>query len=246
MRLTERVYLVGGSHDLGFGLSDELDCNVYVIDGREELALIDVGAGRGIGRIIENVRADGLRPERLKLLLLTHGHADHAAGAAACHASLRLEVMASPQVATAIEAGDEQATGLTSAREAGLYPTDLHLDLCPVSTRLVPGECVQVGDLSIKVVGTPGHSLGHVAFLLSGAGESALFSGDALFYGGKLALQALPDCDLAASLQTVRRLAGLKFEALFPGHLAFTLSAGESHVAAAMAHIQRLAVPPSI
>ena len=44
MRLTRSVYLVGGG-TLAFGLSDDYDCHVYVIDGGEEMALVDAGAG---------------------------------------------------------------------------------------------------------------------------------------------------------------------------------------------------------
>ena len=40
MKLTQDLYVVGGGR-FGFGLSGELDCHVYVLDGGSELALID-------------------------------------------------------------------------------------------------------------------------------------------------------------------------------------------------------------
>src|SRR5579884_3816066 len=59
MRLSERVYLIGGGA-LGFGISHELDCHVYLIDGGREMALIDAGAGVTIEPIIRNLQLDGL------------------------------------------------------------------------------------------------------------------------------------------------------------------------------------------
>lgn len=81
MRLAERIHLVG-SGSFGFDLTDPYDCHVYLLDGGTELALIDVGAGMGAEAIVENVRRDGLDQGRIRHLVLTHGHGDHAGGAA--------------------------------------------------------------------------------------------------------------------------------------------------------------------
>src|SRR3981081_3153401 len=80
MRLSERVHLVGSGSN-GFDLTDAYDCHVYLIDGGEELALIDVGAGMGAEAILDNARRDGFDPARIRHLILTHGHGDHAGGA---------------------------------------------------------------------------------------------------------------------------------------------------------------------
>ncbi len=65
MKLTESVYLVGGA---AYGLSPAGDCNVYLIDGGKELALVDTGSGHGVKKILENVRIDGFDPSNLKSL----------------------------------------------------------------------------------------------------------------------------------------------------------------------------------
>src|SRR5437667_5317979 len=84
LRLTEDVYLVGGSPSVGFGLSGEIDSHVYCIDGGGELALIDCGmaVGDSLERIFANLREDGLDPARIGSLFVTHYHTDHAGGAA--------------------------------------------------------------------------------------------------------------------------------------------------------------------
>ncbi|MFH1179258.1 MAG: MBL fold metallo-hydrolase, partial [Candidatus Bathyarchaeota archaeon] len=69
MKLTERVYLVGGS---GYGLSPSGDCNIYLVDGKTEMALIDTGGGYGVSAILENIRRDGLNPKKITKTLITH------------------------------------------------------------------------------------------------------------------------------------------------------------------------------
>ena len=83
-------------------------------------------------------------------------------------------------------------------------------------------------------------------YLVTGGERTYLLAGDAVFAGGKLLLQAIPDCDLRPSLASVRRLAELEFDALLPGHGAIALHDGGAHVGAAVAAIDRLAVPPSM
>ena len=46
MKLTEDVYLVGGG-DYGFNLTHRLDCHTYLIDGGDELVLVDAGLRPG-------------------------------------------------------------------------------------------------------------------------------------------------------------------------------------------------------
>ena len=52
MKITDKIYLVGGS---GFGYSAPGDCNIYMIDCESKLALVHTGGGRGIPEVLENV-----------------------------------------------------------------------------------------------------------------------------------------------------------------------------------------------
>ena len=79
MKIADRIYLVG-SGDLGLSMTDAFDCHVYLVDGGSEAALIDAGGGRDIAAILKIVEDDGIPLDRIRSLLLTHGHADHAAG----------------------------------------------------------------------------------------------------------------------------------------------------------------------
>ena len=62
MKLSDRVYLIGG---MAYGYSAQGDCNMYLIDGGSELALIDAGGGDGITRVLSNIRNMGLDPSTL-------------------------------------------------------------------------------------------------------------------------------------------------------------------------------------
>src|SRR5205807_3871526 len=128
MKLSERVYLVGSGSN-GFDLTDPFDCHVYLLDGGDELALIDVGAGMGAEAIVQNVRRDGFDPSLIRHLVLTHGHGDHAGGAARMRRLLgEPAVHASGLIADSLRTGDEKAVSLDVAKVAGIYPPDYRLE----------------------------------------------------------------------------------------------------------------------
>ena len=60
---------------------------------------------------------------------------------------------------------------------------------------LPDGASLRFGDLDFRILLTPGHTVGHVVYLLQGAGgvPDMLFSGDCLFLGGIGELGLVPD-----------------------------------------------------
>lgn len=248
MRLTPDVCLVGGGPTFGFGLTSGPDAHAYLLDGGDELALVDCGTGTAtsLAQLIGHVREDGLDPARISRLLLTHYHADHCAGASRYRDELGLEIVASHETADALEAADHQATSFEAARRRGYYPDDVDFPPCQVGTRLQDGDELAVGHLVVRFVATPGHCTGHGAFLVTGGERTYLLSGDSLFAGGRLLLQSTHDCDLQLSLASVRILADLEFDSLLPGHGPVALTGGRDHARAALAAIDALGVPPSL
>jgi glyoxylase-like metal-dependent hydrolase (beta-lactamase superfamily II) len=246
LRLLQNVYLVGGGPFAGMGLTQGGDSHVYLIDGGSELALIDCGLGISFDSVIGNIKADGFDPGRITKLFLTHYHADHAGGASHFQEKLGLIVAIGSDGSDALAAGDESATSLAAAREAGIYPADYKLRPCPVADALEDGATRKVGQLSLRFLSTPGHCLGHGSYLMTGGEKPVLFAGDAVFWAGQILLQAIPDCDLQAALASVLRLEQLEFDAFLPGHGAVTLTGGHQHVEMAAKTIRGLAVPRNL
>ena len=94
MKLTDRIYLVG-SGAFGFDLTHNLDCHVYLVNGGDELAIVDSGIGLAVEETLRNVEAEGFSIDKIKYLLLTHVHADHAGGAARMKQLLGCDVLVS-------------------------------------------------------------------------------------------------------------------------------------------------------
>ena len=188
MRLTPDVLLVGGGALTGFGLSADFDAHVYLLDGGSELALVDCGMGSQLGmeRVLANVRADGLDPDRITRLLLTHYHTDHASGSARYREKLSLRVAFSAAERAALELPDHTRTSFSAAQEAGFFAQDFTYPACPVDDALSDGDELAIGDLRVRYLTTPGHCAGHGSFLVTGRGTTHLLGGDAVFAGGKL------------------------------------------------------------
>ena len=227
MRLHPRIYLVGSGE---LGLSDSWDCHVYVVDGGSELALIDAGGGRpaSYAMIRQNMLTDGLNPQRIRHIIVTHWHADHARGAAGWREQLNAPVYLPEIEREILETG-----------EAGLIA-------CPVDVGIAHGDVIQVGDLTLQAIQVPGHSQGICALLAEIDGYRALFVADIVYQNGIIGLINHPCSELASYREYLPRLAKLKVDALLPGHLLFTLRNGQAHIDRALAQMQRGFVPLSI
>ncbi len=248
MKLIEGVYLVGSGLS-GFSLTDSFDCHVYMIDcGQGEFALIDSGAGRDVAAILATIVADGLKPAAISTILLTHQHADHSGGAAALRETLggMPRVLASPHAADLISRGDEAALSLPAARAAGIYPVEYVYHACPTEGLLVGDTIVTVGETAFQVIDTPGHCHGHVSLLVKRHDQSLLFGGDAIFAGGQILLQNIPDCSVWEYGQSIERLPALSIDILLPGHLAPAMRDARRHVEMARAAFTAMLPPRNI
>jgi glyoxylase-like metal-dependent hydrolase (beta-lactamase superfamily II) len=230
----------------GFDLTDSYDCNVFLIAAGDEWLMFDAGSGRSPELALEVLAGDGIDPRQITHLFLTHGHADHSGGAAHWREALGLRVNAAAATAAMLSAGDEVALSVDRARRAGVYPAVYVYQACPIDHVLELDRPVSINGVTVRVLGTPGHSHDHVSYLVETPERKLLVAGDALFHGGKVAIQDIVDCDIAAICESVRRLAAIDYDALLPGHLAFSLTNGRRHADAALAHVEALHCPPSI
>jgi hydroxyacylglutathione hydrolase len=243
VKLADRIHLVG-SGTMGLDLTDAYDCHIFLIDGGDELALIDTGAGMGVERVLVNVRSDGFDPARIRQVVLTHAHVDHAGGVARMRGELDGPSVLCPAAAVEwVETADEERVSLDVAKKAGFYPSDYVLEPCPVDGELADGDRIRIGDLELAVLDTPGHADGHVSLLLERGDARILFAADAIFFGGHILLQNTWDCRLDAQIRTLRRLRELDVTALIPSHLAWSLQNGQRHIERANDALDRLLIP---
>jgi glyoxylase-like metal-dependent hydrolase (beta-lactamase superfamily II) len=143
------------------------NCSIVACTASNRAAIVDPGGDAA--QIREAIDQLGVTPEKI---LLTHGHLDHAGGAAELAEALDLP----------IEGPDERDEFLLSNLEsqgARFGITDMR-NVKPTRW-LVEGETLSIGDLTFSVLHVPGHTPGHVVFVNAPARFALV--GDTLFQG---------------------------------------------------------------
>lgn len=245
MRIDEDAYLIA-SGVLGAGYTHEADCNVYAVRCGSEYALIDSGVGIDAEQLASNLQADGIAESSVRQLLLTHKHLDHAGGAHWFRSRFGLEVCASAQTAAALESGDEEAISLGAAKRAGIYAGGVEFHACKVDRLIEDGDTWSVSGFAFHAICTPGHSEDMLSYLVHKPGRTLLFSGDTVFHGGRILISDIHDCDVPAYSQSIKKLARIPVDALFPGHGMWTVRGGGAHLAKATEYLDKILLPPNL
>ena len=214
---------------LQFGISGPLDCHVYALLGPSGVVLIDAGAGTHTELILRTVAAD-FAGTTVAALVLTHAHMDHFGGAAEIRKLTGCQVIAPTLCASTLERGDEEACGLRSAREQGVYPSDFQLQPCPVDRTVEDGEKFGAAGIEFTAIHVRGHSKDAHCFLTQSKKATWLFTGDVVFYGGVLGVINAEGSGMEGYRADLRKLGGLGVDGLFPGHGLFTFSGGQRHL----------------
>jgi glyoxylase-like metal-dependent hydrolase (beta-lactamase superfamily II) len=234
MRVNRQVALVGS---MQFGLSSEWDCHVYAIRAPEGVVLVDSGSGMASETIVRNVGED-LGTDRVAAVVLTHAHADHAAGAASLRERTGCALLVPQPSRRIVEQGDEEAAGLRLAREQGGYPAEVRLRPVQVDAAFGDGEFFEAGGLRFRAIHVRGHSEDSTCLECELECGRALFCGDVVFYGGVLGVINAAGSGLEGYRCDLGKLRGLAVQALFPGHGLFTLKRGQRHIDAALAALE--------
>jgi hydroxyacylglutathione hydrolase len=217
-RIIERVYHVGcGGWGGGTALARGASCNVYLIDGGSELALVDAGVPESVTDILRNIRSLGFDPQRLRKLLLTHAHWDHCAGTAEWLKQLDLQTYGH-----AICRETMQGKG-----NSGIYDVDymppVHFS-APVHHVVAGGSEIVVGDVAVKVIELPGHTPDGLGFLIPLNSGAACFSGDTAIGDQPCGKGIIGWIDghwkscLSDSKRSLSLMQSLNLSAMFPGH----------------------------
>jgi glyoxylase-like metal-dependent hydrolase (beta-lactamase superfamily II) len=141
----------------------------------------------------------------LKYIVNTHGHADHTCGNKEVKALTGAKIVmheTDNRVFSTPEAYD-------MARQWGFEPSPL------ADETVKDGDAIVVGDVSLEVIHTPGHSPGGICLLSDGN----LFTGDTLFVGG-IGRTDLPGSSHEQFMKSIKeKLLSLPPETIvWPGH----------------------------
>lgn len=165
--VTEGVHQVKGGY-----------VNSYIVDGDDGVVLIDTGMPNKHQAVADRLGSIGRSVADIAVILLTHSHNDHTGGVAALKTGSGARVIASATDAPAIRGQERPPAppmfpGWLSwipSLMPSATPVKVDVELDGEDGTGLPGD--------FGVVATPGHTPGHVSFLLD-RGGGTLFVGDA-------------------------------------------------------------------
>jgi glyoxylase-like metal-dependent hydrolase (beta-lactamase superfamily II) len=161
--------------------------NCLLIRHREALVLVDTGTKPRT--LVRNLRQQGIEPEDIGWVVLSHAHADHMGGA--------LDEQDAPTFPNARYVVSRTEYENAQTRLAPLSP-----QLIEAETELLDG---------IRALAAPGHTLGQIAIKLESEGETLLYTADVIAHPIHLEhcnWNIISDADRALALRTRANLLG--------------------------------------
>ncbi len=143
-----------------------LEENTYVIGDEVTKQAIVIDPGDEPDRIMNEVNANGLE---VSAIICTHGHFDHIGAAADVKKATGAKIILHKEDMGTYDLAKEQAAFWG-------YSVD---ELPQPDSFVQEGDDIKVGNLSFKVMHTPGHSQGGICLY----GEGIVVSGDTIFQG---------------------------------------------------------------
>lgn len=171
----------------------ELQENCFILfDENKDAFVVDPGGSSE--NIIEAIDKNELN---IKYILLTHGHFDHVGAVAALVKKYKAPVYMSK---------DDRAF-LESPKEVRASSFGMQIESADVDVFVKEGDEIPFSEGTIKVIETPGHTLGSVCYLF----ENYLFAGDTLF-NGSIGRTDFPESDHSLMIESLKKLKKLDDE----------------------------------
>lgn len=191
--------------------------NCYLVQAGDAFFLVDTGYALSRGVLKQALRAAGVTPQNLKLVILTHADMDHTGSVNYLRRKYGVKVAMHRADIPAAKTGKMLATRVH--RVPGFIGFVMAA-LRPVCPRFQPDVLLAEGDflsqygLEAKVLHTPGHTLGSISILTI---DGDLICGDFLVGGRHPQINHLVD-DMAAMKANLARIRGMNIRKIYPGH----------------------------
>ena len=209
--MVPRRYLFPGVIEMNYQSRRRMGVNVYLIDGGSEYALIDVGFIDELKDVLELIRQLGYSLSACKMIIATHADVDHTQGLARAREVLKCDVVAHPKSVDPIEKGDEVLTYARIEAQGISIP----MPRCKVDRTIDEGERLEIGDKTLEVWSTPGHTAGQLAFRMG----DILFSGDNIFRDGCVGvIDAHHGSNIPDYIKSLKRIRDSDVHYLLPSH----------------------------
>ncbi len=157
--------------------------NAHIVTTEQGILVVDAGMPHTAFRILGKIRALGYTPQDVRLILITHGHIDHAGGARALQratgAPIALHRLDMPLVATPELKMPPARTATVTAfgRVVKAFGWAVPLETFAPDVCVEDGQSLREFGMDARVVHTPGHTDGSVSVLFD---DGTMFVGDAI------------------------------------------------------------------
>ncbi len=195
--------------------------NCFMIDDNG-ITLIDTGYPRDKLKIIRALSEIGKGPKDIKQIILTHLHPDHSGSAGTLQKELQIPVFAHAFDAELLKMGVcgrmpyLVTKGIMNRLLFSLVVLTAPKSIVPVTSVTLIGSNEIIPVLSgLRVIHTPGHSLGHVALLFEQ--QKILIAGDTVVNNFGLRPAPLYE-DPGAGISSIKHLCQFDFEIACFGH----------------------------
>ena len=166
----------------------EVSDNAFLINTGSRLVLVDTGAGTlfgpTLGKLIANLRAAGYAPEQVDDILLTHMHPDHVGGLVANGQRVFPNAI--------VHADQHEATYWLNKANMAKAPVDskgfFQGAMASVQPYIDAGKFQSFNGNAeivpgVRSMASPGHTVGHTAYLVESKGQDLLLVGDSIHVG---------------------------------------------------------------
>lgn len=199
--------------DLGF-------VNAFLIKENDEFFLIDTGIAQQWNRLLSKLQLAGCSPEKLKLVIVTHGDFDHSGNCARLQQKYQVKIAMHPADSGVVTSGkslEHKANTLLGKFMqiiTSMMGGNIRFDTFQPDILLEDGERLDQYGLNARVIHTPGHTNGSIAVLTD---EGILFAGDTLSNRRSPGIAPLFQ-DYQELQNSVQKLKQFDIKTIYPGH----------------------------